>query len=159
MNSIIFQFIIILFMAFSIAVIMVHFYGYNLATITTAWFVCGSAGTILWYFHHFIPEFGLFPFLNKNSEIKYSIFRKWVIGLALPIGGTVLFIYTFYLGIVSDLAEPYFAFLIVDVIILLVIFAFIVYKVKTKSMGGSAIEYMVAESQENIDSAGSGGSK
>ncbi len=158
-NSIIFQFIIILLMALAIAFTLVHFYGYNLTTITTAWFVCGSAGTILWYFHHFIPEFGLFPFLNKNSEIKYSVFRKWIIGLALPIGGTALFIYTFYLGIISDLAEPYFAFVIMDVIILLVILLFIIYKVKTNSIGGSTIEYMVAEAEENTNVRESPGSK
>jgi amino acid transporter len=158
-NSIIFQFIVILIMALTIAFTLTYFYGYSLTTITTAWFVCGSAGTILWYFHHFIPEFGLFPFLNKNSNIKYSLFRKWIIGLALPIAGTALFIYTFYLGIISDLAEPYFAFVIVDLIILLGILSFIVYKVKTKSIGGSTVEYMVTESEEYIEAPKSNGSK
>lgn len=147
-NSVILQFVLVLIVAIVVAVSMVSVYGYNVNTVTTAWFAAGAGGTVVWYFHHFIPEFGLFPYLNKHKEIKYSPFRKWVIGLVVPIGGTALFVYTFYLGIVSDLLEPYFSFMLAAVASLFGVFFFVLYKAKTNKLGESTVAYMAAEAEQ-----------
>jgi amino acid transporter len=147
-NSILLQFIAVLAVSFIIAATMVATYGYNVTTITTAWFAAGAGGTIVWYFHHFIPEFGLFPYLNRNKEIRYSKFRKWIVGLVIPIAGTSLFVYTFYLGILSDLLEPYFAFMLAALIALLAIFLYVFYKARTDKLGESTVAYMAAEAEK-----------
>lgn len=147
-NSILLQSILALVFAIIVAVTMVSVYGYNVNTVTTAWFAVGSGGTVVWYFHHFIPEFGLFPYINRHKELKYSSFRKWVVGLVVPIGGTALFVYTFYLGILSDLLEPYFAFMLAAVISLLGIFIYVVYKAKANKLGESTVAYMAAEAEK-----------
>ncbi|MEM0050449.1 MAG: APC family permease [Candidatus Micrarchaeia archaeon] len=147
-NAIIFQLLVSFIMVLIVAFSMVKIYGYSISTVTTAWFLGGAAGTIVWYFHHFIPEFGLFPYLRKHKEIKYSIGRRWIIGLIIPIAGTALFIYTFYVGIISDLVEPYFAFLIADVIVLVMLAFFVYYKAKKKALGDSVVSYMAAEAEK-----------
>lgn len=144
-NAVIAQFVLALATVLVVAVAMIGFYGYSPTTVTVAWFAAGTAGTIIWYFHHFIPEFGLYPFLRKHPNLKYPAFRKYVAGLIVPIGGTALFIYTFYVGIVADLVEPYFAFVIVDTIILIVIAFFVAYKGHRGEIGDSTVSYMAAE--------------
>lgn len=148
MNSILLQSILALVFAIIVAVTMVSVYGYNVNTVTTAWFAVGSGGTVVWYFHHFIPEFGLFPYINRHKELKYSTFRKWIVGLVVPIGGTALFVYTFYLGILSDLLEPYFSFMLAAVISLLGVFVYVLYKAKTNKLGESTVAYMAAEAEK-----------
>lgn len=115
---------------------MIKIYGYNLTTITVAWFLAGAAGTTIWYFHHFVPEFGLFAYLQKHKEIKYSLMKKVFVALIIPIAGTALFIYTFYVGIIADLVEPYFALVIVDTIIIIGLILYIIYKTYKKTTGG-----------------------
>lgn len=149
-NSILLQSILALVFAIIVAVSLVSAYGYNIGTVTTAWFAVGSGGTVVWYFHHFIPEFGLFPYLNRRKELKYSPLRKWVVGLVVPIGGSALFVYTFYLGILSDLLEPYFAFMLAAAVSLLGVFIYVVYKAKTNKLGESTVAYMAAESEKVI---------
>lgn len=129
-----------------VAVLMVYFYGYNANTVADCFFVAGTASTILWYFHHFVPEFGLFTFLGRHKEIKLSRVRRYVSGLIIPIAGGALFIYTFYLGIVSDLVEPYLAFVIVALAIIVAVIVYTVYKSKKGEIGESTVNYMVAES-------------
>jgi len=147
-NAVILQFITVLIVAFIVAGIMVAVYGYNVNTVTTAWFAAGAGGTIIWYFHHFIPEFGLFPYLTRNKGIRYSAIRKWVVGLIVPIGGTALFVYTFYLGIISDLLEPYFAFLLAAVIALFGILIYVIYRASRGKIGESTVSYMAAEAEK-----------
>ncbi len=125
---------------------MVRIYGYNPNTVAVSFYVAGTASTILWYFHHFVPEFGLFTFLGKHKEIKFSAIRRYVIGLIIPIGGGALFVYTFYLGIVSDLTEPYFAFVITALLIIFIIIGYTAYKAKKGQLGDSVVNYMIAES-------------
>ncbi|MEM0173575.1 MAG: APC family permease [Sulfolobaceae archaeon] len=128
-----------------VATLMVHFYGYTPNTFALSFFVAGTSSTILWYFHHFVPEFGLFAFLRKHKEIKFSTFRKYVGGLVIPIGGMALFIYTFYLGIVSNLVEPYFSFVIASLLIIAGVLIYTVYKSIKGELGESTVNYTVAE--------------
>ncbi|MEM0120380.1 MAG: APC family permease [Thermoprotei archaeon] len=144
-NAILLQFFVSLAIILTVAGLLVHFYGYNIDTVTTAWFLGGSAGTIIWYFHHFIPEFGLYSYLRKHKEVNYSAFRRLVIGLIIPLLGTALFIYTFYDGIISDLVEPYFAFVIADAVILVALLLFVYYKARKNALGESVVNYMAAE--------------
>ena len=130
---------------FLVAVLMVHFYGYNANTVADCFFVAGTASTILWYFHHFVPEFGLFTFLGKHKEIKFSKARRYSSGLIIPIAGGALFVYTFYLGIISDLVEPYLAFVIVALLIIVLIIGYTIYKSHKGELGESTVNYMVAE--------------
>jgi len=144
-NAIILQLIISVVLTLAILAGMVTFYGYNATTIATAWFAAGSAGTIVWYFHHFIPEFGLFTYVRKNKNIKYSRARLWITGMTVPIIGMVLFIYTFYEGIISDLVEPYFALVMLAVAALIGTALYVIYKARTNSLGESVVSYMAAE--------------
>jgi hypothetical protein len=129
-----------------VGVLMARFYGYNADTVADCFFVAGTASTILWYFHHFVPEFGLFTFLGKHKEIKFSKARRYVSGLIIPIGGGALFVYTFYLGIVSDLVEPYLAFVIMALVIIVGVIVYTIYKSRKGEIGESTVNYMVAES-------------
>lgn len=154
-NAVISQFSLAVVTVLIVAGVMIKFYGYSPTTITVAWFLAGAAGTIIWYFHHFIPEFGLFPFLRKHPEIKYSSGRKIIMGLVIPLVGTSLFIYTFYVGVVADLVEPYFAFVIVDTVILISIAVYVVYKKWKGDLGESTVNYLAAEAGREV----SGGSE
>jgi amino acid transporter len=126
--------------------LMTRFYGYNASTVADCFYVAGTASTILWYFHHFVPEFGLFTFLGKHKDIKFSRARRYISGLIVPIAGGALFVYTFYLGIVSDLVEPYLAFLISALLIIVGVIIYTIYKAKKGELGESTVNYMVAES-------------
>ena len=127
------------------------FYGYNPDTIVLGFFVAGTTSTILWYFHHFVPEFGLFSFLGKHKEIKYSAKRRLVAGLVIPLAGTTLFIYTFYEGIIGDLVEPYFAFVILASSIVIATLLYTFYKQRKGELGESTVGYMVAESGRSFN--------
>lgn len=128
-----------------VGLVMVYFYGYTPSTVADCFYVGGTASTILWYFHHFIPEFGLFTFLGKHKELKFSKARRYVSGLIIPVAGGILFVYTFYLGIISDLVEPYLAFVVLSVVILIAIIAYTFYKKSRGELGNSTVEYMMAE--------------
>ncbi|WP_081801173.1 APC family permease [Candidatus Acidianus copahuensis] len=119
-------------------------YGYSSQTVALAFYVAGTSSTILWYFHHFVPEFGLYAFLRKNN-VNFSKFRKIFSGLIIPIGGMILFIYTFYQGILGDLVEPYLTFVIVSFILLLGDVVYVLYKRRKNSLGESTVKYMIAE--------------
>lgn len=145
-NSALFNFLISLAVSIIIAFAMIKFYGYNPNTVATSWYAVATASSILWYFHHFVPEFGLFGFLRKHKEVRFSIVRKYVSGLIVPIGGMALFLYTFYQGIISDLVEPYFAFVIVSAILLIGDLIYVLIKKRKGQLGESVVEYMLAES-------------
>ena len=147
------NFVLCLIMQISVAGAMVFYYGYNANTIATAWFVSGTAATIFWYLHHFIPEFGLYAYLTKHPIPNFSLIRKIVSELVIPIGGAALFGYTFYEGIISDSVEPYFAFVIMCLVVTLAIIAYVAYKYKKGELGKSVISYSVSES---IHDSGSG---
>ena len=135
-----------------VGLVMVYFYGYTPSTVADCFYVGGTASTILWYFHHFIPEFGLFTFLGKHKELKFSQARRYVSGLIIPVAGGVLFVYTFYLGIISDLVEPYLAFVVLAVLILIAIIVYTIYKKIKGELGNSTVEYMMAETGDVDDS-------
>ena len=139
------DFILAVVSMFVVGGLLLYFYGYNVNTVADAFYVSGTASTILWYFHHFVPEFGLINFLNKHKEIKFSMARKLVSGLIVPIGGTALFVYTFYEGIVGDLVEPYFAFVVLSVLIVIGVIIYTFIKSRSGQIGESTVNYMVAE--------------
>ncbi len=145
------NFILALVTFLSVSSLLAKFYGYNPSTVVLGFFVAGTTSTILWYFHHFIPEFGLFAFLNKHKEIKYSKTRKLLAGLVVPLAGTILFVYTFYEGIIGDLVEPYFAFVILAAVIVVAVLVYTYYKKKVGELGESTVGYMVAESGRSLN--------
>jgi len=120
-------------------------YGYNPSTIAIAWYADATMGTVLWYFHHFIPEIGLFPFLQKHKEIKYNTARKWIMGIVVPAGGMGFFLYTFYLGILGDLVEPFFGAFLAAVILLVFSAAYVLYKRAKGTLGESVVSMRVGE--------------
>ena len=140
------NFILSLAMQLAVVGVMVKFYGYNANTIALAWFVNGTAATIFWYLHHFVPEFGLFAYLTKHPKSGFSTLRKITSGLIIPIAGALLFIYTFYEGIISDTVEPFLAFVIFTLVVTVGIVVFIIYKHMTGGMGESVVSYSLAES-------------
>ena len=145
------NFILALVTFLSVSSLLVKFYGYNPNTIVLGFFVAGTTSTILWYFHHFVPEFGLFSFLGKHKEINYSAKRRLVAGLVIPLAGTTLFIYTFYEGIIGDLVEPYFAFVILASSIVVATLLYTFYKQRKGELGESTVGYMVAESGRSFN--------
>ncbi|GGM70390.1 amino acid transporter [Thermogymnomonas acidicola] len=134
-----------LFTVLVVAAVLVKVYGYNADTVSLGFFVAGTTSTILWYFHHFVPEFGLYAFLSRHREIKFSTARKVLSGLVVPIGGTALFVYTFYEGIIGNLVEPYFGFVVMALLIVVGVIAYTLYKARKGELGESVVSYMVAE--------------
>jgi len=126
--------------------IFIHIYGYNPNSIAVAWFVSGTISTLFWFLHHFIPEVGLYPFIRKHRKyIKFSTGRIIVSSLIVPIVATAMFIYIFYLGIVSDLVEPYFGALIGVVILTFVLLGYVIFKYYRHTIGSSAVSDIAKE--------------
>lgn len=107
--------------------------------------MAATAGSIAWYFHHFIPEVGLWGFLRRHPEVKWSTLRKYLSGLVIPIAGIAFFIFTFYEGIISNLAEPYFAMVLAAIIPTAGAAIYVAYKARRGELGESVVNYMLAE--------------
>ncbi|TRM98835.1 APC family permease [Sulfolobus sp. F1] len=131
-----------------IGLVLTTIYGYNASTVAVTWYTDATIGTIIWYFHHFIPEVGLFNFIRKHKEISYSKIRLWIVGLIIPVIGIVFFAYTFYEGIIGDLAEPYFGALILATAVIIGSLGYIVYKWRKNDLGESWVLKNVSESNK-----------
>ncbi|AMD31297.1 APC family permease [Acidilobus sp. 7A] len=144
-NAALLNFIVALATTLAVGLSLVKVYGYNTSTVAVAWYVMGTASSITWYFHHFVPEFGLFPYLRRHPELRFSAARKVISGLLFPVLGTALFVYTFYEGVISDLAEPYFAFVAASLSVMAGVAAYTAYKARAGQLGESVVTYMAAE--------------
>ncbi|ADL19823.1 Probable cationic amino acid permease [Acidilobus saccharovorans 345-15] len=144
-NAALLDFALALATTLAVAASLVKVYGYNPNTVAVAWYVMGTASSITWYFHHFVPEFGLFPYVRRHPELGFSKLRLAVSGLAFPVLGTALFVYTFYEGVVSDLVEPYFAFMVTSLLVVVGIAAYTAYRASKGALGESVVSYMAVE--------------
>ncbi len=149
-NAALFNLMLALIITIVASILLIHFYGYNPTTVELSFYVAGTLSTILWYFHHFIPEMGLYAFLRKHNEFKFSILRKLVSGLIVPIGGIAFFIYTFYEGIIGDLVEPYFAVVVIGFVLIVLALAYTLYKRGKGELGESVVLYNISENKENV---------
>lgn len=143
-NAIIVNFITSAVVTFAVAAGIIAFYGYSAPNMTMGFYAVSTAGSITWYFHHFIPEFGYYGYLRRH-KVKVSKSKKLIVGLIVPIIAMIFFGYTFYQGIVSNLVEPYLALMIAGLVSVIGAGAYVAYKAKTNSLGESVVEYMVAE--------------
>ena len=125
-------------------------YGYSENTMFYLGFAPFTTATILWYFHHFIPDISLGFYIKKN-KIKESRIRFVVTSIITPAAGVLVFGYAFYSGIVSDLLEPYFAFVLIALILAGIIAIYVYYKAKTNSLGGSTVHYLAMEAKTEVD--------
>ncbi|BFI75936.1 APC family permease [Sulfurisphaera ohwakuensis] len=149
-NAAIFNLLLALVTTIVASFILIYFYGYNPNTVELSFYVAGTLSTILWYFHHFIPEMGLYAFLRKHKEFKFSKIRKLISGLIVPVGGVAFFLYTFYEGIIGDLVEPYFAAVIIGFLLILFALIYTLYKRRKGALGESVVLYYISENKEDL---------
>ncbi len=135
MNAMLFNFILSLSLFIILGIIFVPVYGYFNAIFYMA-YVPTTIATILWYFHHLIPDLSLSMFYRRN-RISLTKLRTFLISILVPVISTVVFIYSLYESIISDLVEPYFAGFIISVIALL--FSAIYVIIKRNSLGRSIV--------------------
>lgn len=143
-NAAIFNMIVALIaITISSGVIFVVF-GYSETSLFYAAFAPYTAAVIVWYFHHFIPDIGLGVYVHAH-KIKISRIRFVITALVTPAIGVGLFSYAFYSGIISNIVEPYFSYVIAAFISILFAIGYVVYKLKKNALGNSVVEYMAAE--------------
>lgn len=126
------------------SIIIFSVYGYNETAMFYLGFAPFTTATILWYFHHFIPDISLAFYIKKN-KIKESRIRFAVTSIIAPAAGVIIFAYAFYSGIVSDLLEPYFAYVLTALVLVGSAAIYVFYKAKTNTLGDSTVEYLEAE--------------
>ncbi|MEM0134865.1 MAG: APC family permease [Thermoplasmatales archaeon] len=117
--------------------LLIHFYGTFLGYVYGFLFPA-SIGTALWFIHHAIPQFSMQGVYRKQLKQSLKKPRNLIIGVAAPIFGSGLFIYSFYEGY-SSLPEPYFAGLILVFAVTIASIVIIAVKYKNKSLGESFI--------------------
>jgi amino acid transporter len=122
-------------------------YGYNENSMFYAGFAPLTAAVVAWYFHHFIPDIGLGFYIRKH-KIKVSLLRLALTAVITPAFGVSLFAYAFYAGIISNLVEPYFSFVVAALIMVAIMAIFTVYKSLKNQMGESVVSYMTAEADK-----------
>ena len=118
-------------------------YGYNINSIFYLPFTIFTMGTIMWYFHHFIPDISLYFYLRKRGT---SINLRLILtSIVAPAAGVVIFSIVFYYGIISNLVEPYLAFVIAGLIVAFLSGLYVVYKAKRNELGDSVVAYLAEE--------------
>ena len=146
-NAGLFNFAIGVVITIVIGIVLIQVYGYNINTLFYLAFSPFTTAVIVWYFHHIIPELGLYRAYRKY-KIKVSLARKITLGIIVPIVATIVFLYAFYEGIISDLAEPYFAFVLMGFVALMIDAVYIVIKAIKKEQGKSVIADLLLETQK-----------
>ncbi|MEM3193039.1 MAG: APC family permease [Metallosphaera sp.] len=146
-NAALLNYIIAVVLVLVISVVIFSFYGYNTTAMFYLAFAPFTTATILWYFHHFIPDISL-GFYIRKMKIKVSRARFITTSIITPVAGVLVFSYAFYLGIVSDLLEPYFGFVVVGLITAGIAAVYVFFKALRKSLGESVVSYMAAEASE-----------
>ncbi len=145
-NAALVNFIVASVMTILVLAIMIPVYGYNETSLFYVAFAPYTAATILWYFYHGIPDVSLY-FYYRRSGIKVSFARKLFASIIAPAFGLGIFAYAFYDGVISNLVEPYFAFVLIAIIIVIVSAIFVIYKGYTNSLGDSVIERTMNEKE------------
>lgn len=137
-NAAIVNFILAAIGTIVVMAVVIPVYGYNETTLFYVAFAPYTAATILWYFHHFIPDVSLY-FYYRKAKIKVSFIRKLVVGVLTPAFGVGIFVFAFYDGVVSSEVEPYFAFVVVAAIIAIGSAVYVAIKAKLNALGGSFV--------------------
>ena len=143
-NAALFDFILAIVMTAAILLIMIPVYGYNETALFYVTFAPYVAATILWYFHHIIPDVSLY-FYYRRSGVKISFMRKLLVSIIAPALGLILFGYAFYDGVISNLVEPYFAFVVLACLTVLFSAIYVGVKAYGKSLGESVVSRKAAE--------------
>lgn len=146
-NALIFNAITALITITVIGAVIFKIYGYNENATFYAGFGPATAAVVAWYFHHFIPDLGLGVYIRK-FKVKVSKLRFAITAIITPAFGVGLFAYAFYAGIISNLVEPYLAFVIAALVMIFAMAIFTAYKVMKKQMGESVVTYMAAEAEK-----------
>ena len=149
-NAAFVNYLIVLSIIIITSIVLFSVYGYNETTMFYLGFAPFTTATILWYFHHFIPDISLGFYIKKN-KIKESRIRFIITSIVTPAAGVLVFGYAFYSGIVSDLLEPYFAFVLIAFILAGVIAIYVFYKAKTNSLGESTVYYLATEANTEVN--------
>ncbi|WMT52168.1 MAG: APC family permease [Ferroplasma sp.] len=146
-NAALVNFVIATAMTLIVLAVMIPVYGYNETSLFYVAFAPYTAATILWYFHHGIPDVSLY-FYYRRSGIKVSFMRKLFASILAPAFGLGIFAYAFYDGVISNFVEPYFAFVLIAIIIVVFSAGYVVYRGYKNSLGGSVIERMMNEAEK-----------
>ncbi len=145
-NAALFDFILALAMTAIVLAVMIPVYGYNENALFFVAFAPYTAATILWYFHHIIPDVSLY-FYYRRSGIKVSFTRKLLVSIIAPALGLIIFAYAFYDGVISNLVEPYFAFVVLAAIIVVFSAVYVGIKAYKNSLGESVVSRMIKEEE------------
>jgi len=89
----------------TIEALMIYYYGLPQGAFY-ALFLSGSNVVAYWFIVHLLSDFGLTSFYYK-TKILFKNIRSILVAIVAPIGATVVFLYSFYMGY-SSLPEPYF---------------------------------------------------
>ena len=145
-HAALFNYIVALILIIVISIILFSIYGYNENTMFYLAFAPFTAATILWYFHHFIPDISLGFYIHRN-KIKVSSVRFAITSIITPAAGVIVFSYAFYSGIISDLLEPYFGFVVAALVTAVISALYVSYKARKGKLGESTVKYMATETQ------------
>lgn len=140
------NFIIALVSIVTTSTVLFHVYGYNENTMFYVGFAPFTTAVILWYFHHFIPDISLGFYVHKH-KLKVSPLRFVFTAIIAPAIGVFFFSYAFYLGILSNAVEPYFAFVITAFVLVLAAVVYVAYKAAKNQLGESVIETFATEAE------------
>lgn len=162
MNNIILNFIIAIISFLIMGAVFIPIYGY-FDSIFYLSYIPSTVATIFWYFHHIIPDLSLSAFFRKH-KIRLSNPRNFVISIIIPIVASGVIIYSMYESIIADVVEPYFAGVILSLIIIIGLIIWVIYKYKTNTIGESSINSELNEEAINkmggsVKEVGFGGKK
>lgn len=117
--------------------LLIYFYGaFN--GFVYAFLFPASIGTALWFIHHAVPQFAMQGVYRKQLKQSLMKPRNLLIGVLAPLFGSALFVYSFYEGY-SSLPEPFFAGLVLVLLITVASILIVVVKHRNKSLGNSFI--------------------
>ncbi|MFP3130791.1 MAG: APC family permease [Nitrososphaeria archaeon] len=89
----------------TVEALMIYYYGLPQGAFY-ALFLSGSNVVAYWFIVHLLSDFGLTSFYYK-TKILFKNIRSILVAIVAPIGASVVFLYSFYMGY-SSLPEPYF---------------------------------------------------
>ncbi len=137
-NSMFLNFVISLAAFLSMGAILVPAYGYFSAIFYMS-YVSSTIVTVFWYFHHIIPDLSLSAFFRRH-RISLLKPRAFVISLLIPLVSAGLIIYSVYETIIIDMVEPFFAAIVVSLLITVGIMVWVAYRHFTGTIGISSVE-------------------
>ncbi len=142
-NNMIFNFIITLAAFLSLGVLFIPTYGY-FKSIFYMSYVPSTVATIFWYYHHIIPDLSLSAFFRRH-RISLLKPRTFIISLLIPIVSAIIIIYSVYEAIIADTVEPFFAGVVLALVISLMVLIWVAYRHLTGTIGVSSVEERLNE--------------